>query len=363
MSILPNTQRIPHASFSILQKTILDILNVNEQDRDIIWSSFENTSFASLKISSNKLAKLRHRGIYIEENLDYILPLTINYIHNIWDNDTDFYEVMDSILCLIRKLLQKEVFLQTNTIFSDKKIFSNIRLSLLDGLIISPTFVPQKLVYKLHRYRISKWTELSEISELEIIKRFGVNFRSISLLHCLWLLYPWAEILIEKLLPIINKKQIYCSFESIIEKCILNVTNKTLEKEILLRRMGWKNSGNVLPETLEAIAGRVKLTRERVRQIESKLSYKLNRPKSFERAFPLWIIIDSFIQESLGIISFSELAQKLKLFFRWKKIPSGPALKNLLPFCPKLIFTMDECDEHENFIISNNFSCFNGSSL
>jgi len=357
MSILPNTQRMPPAPFSILQRTILDILNVNEQDRDIIWGSFENISFTSLETSSNKLAKLGQGGIYIEESLDYILSLTINYIHNIWDNDADFNEVMDSVLGLIRRLLQKEVFLQNSAIYSDKEIFSNLRLSLLDGLIISPTVVPQKLVNKLHEYKISKWTELSEISEVEIIKRFGVNFRSIGLLHCLWLLHPWAETLIEKLIPIINSKQIYCSFESIVEKYILNITNKAQEKEILLRRMGWKKDGNVLPETLGAIAGKVKLTRERVRQIESKLSDRLKHPKSIERAFPLWIIIDSFIQESLGIISFSELAQKLKLFFSWEKIPSAPTLKNLLPFCQEHIIAVDESNEHEDFIISNNFSC------
>jgi len=90
---------------------------------------------------------------------------------------------------------------------------------------------------------------------------------------------------------------------------------------------------------------------------------KLHHPKSFERAFPLWIIIDSFIQESLGIISFSELAQKLMLFFRWEKAPSDTALKNLLTFCPKLILTMDECSEQENFMISNNFSCNDCTSI
>jgi len=262
MSILPNKSQIPPSPFSVLQKTLLDVLNVNEQDHDIIWGSFENISFNSLEIPSNILNKLKHRGINTEENLDYILPLTLNYIHNIWSNHADFCEVMDSILCLISKLLQKEVILQTNIIASDKEIFSNIRLPLLDGLIISPTVVPQKLVNALHKYRISKWIELSEISELEIIKRFGVNFRCISLLHCLWLLYPWAETLIEKLLPIISEKRTYCSFESIIEKYILNITNKTREKEILLRRMGWKNDGNVHPETLESIAGKVKLTRK-----------------------------------------------------------------------------------------------------
>jgi hypothetical protein len=363
MSILPYTPRVQPASFSILQRTFLDILDVNEQDRDIIWNLFEKMSFASLGISSNKFAKLRHRGIYIEETLDYVLPLTIDYIHNIWNDSAEFHEVMDSIFCLIRKLLQKEVVLQTNTIFSDMEIYSNIRLQLLDGLIISPTVIPQKIVNELHKYRISKWTELSEISELKIINRFGCNFESISLLHCLWLLYPWAEMIIGKLLPIICGKQSYGSFESIIEKFILNKTISMREKEIVLRRQCWRNDGNAQSETLESIAEKVNLTRERIRQIVLKLSDKLNHPESIKRAFPLWVIIDSFIQELHGIISFSDLAQKLMLFFRWEEAPSGPAIKNLLTLCPKHFLTMDVSNEYENFIISDNFACNDCNSV
>jgi hypothetical protein len=363
MSILPYTPRVQPASFSILQRTFLDILDVNEQDRDIIWNSFEKMSFASLEISPSKLVKLRHRGIFIEDNLDYILPLTISYIHNIWDNNAEFYEVMDRILCLVSKLLRKEVVLQTNTIFSDMEIYSNIRLQLLDGLFISSTVIPQKIVNELHKYRISKWTELSEVSELKIINRFGCNFESISLLHYLWLLYPWAEMIIGKILPIISEKQSYCSFESIIEKFILNMTIPTREKEIILRRQCWINDGNAQPETLGSIAGKVKLTRERIRQIVLRLSDKLNHPESIKRAFPLWVIIDSFIQESHGIISFSGLAKELMLFFRWKKAPSNSAIKNLLTLCPKHFLTMDESHEYENFIISDNFSCNDCTSI
>ncbi len=68
----------------MLQRTILDFLDISENERDCIWNSFESLRFADLDIPSDEWDNLYHRYcIYQEDSLDNILALSIGYIYKI----------------------------------------------------------------------------------------------------------------------------------------------------------------------------------------------------------------------------------------------------------------------------------------
>ena len=64
-------------SFSILQKTFLDFLDISEKERDYIWNSFEHLRFADLDIPADEWDRLHHYCIYQEDFLENILALSI----------------------------------------------------------------------------------------------------------------------------------------------------------------------------------------------------------------------------------------------------------------------------------------------
>lgn len=343
------------APCSILKKTILDFLKISESDRDKIWDSFGRLQFINLDIHSNERERLTQYFIYPEDFLDNILALTMGYFCKIWGNESNFNEISDNVIRLIKKTLDKEISWQIEDVCSDKKIFSDIDFSLLNGLYISPSAIPQKLFHKLNSYGISKWYEILEISELEIIKRFGFSVKAFDFLKCLWSLLPYAKYIAKLISPIINQNNICNSFESMVTTWISNNAKRGRDIQVLIKRMGLTSNKQ---ETLESVAKELRITRERVRQIESLLVKILKHPSSFEELLPLWIVIESFLQE-VGILSVSELALQLQSYFKWEQPPHKCALIYLIiEVGPESVFRKDLYNNGDReFIFAKNFLC------
>jgi len=344
------------APYSILKKTILDFLKISESDKNKIWTSFGHLQLINLGIKSNELIRFKQYCIYPEDPLDNILALTMGYFCKIWENESDFNEIRDNVIRLIKKTLDKEISWQTEDVCSDKKIFSDIDFSLPKGLYISPSAIPQELFHKLNSYGISKWYEISEISELEIIKRFGFSVKAFDFLKCLWSLLPYAKYIAKLISPIINQNNICNSFESMVTTWISNnARRRERDTQVLIKRMGLTSNKQ---ETLDSVAKELRITRERVRQIESLLVKILKHPSSFEELLPLWIVIESFLQE-VGILSVSELALQLQSYFKWKQPPHQYALSYLIiEIGPESVFKKDLYNNGDReFIFAKNFLC------
>ncbi len=261
------------APFSILRRTILDLLKINENDRNYIWASFERLTLSNLETLSNKWEKLGLiYYVYPDDPLDSILALTLGYIHTIWNNESDFKEIIHNILCLIKKLLKKDISLEISSFCSNEKIFPNSYCSLLNGLTISPTFVYPGLVYKLHGYGIFKWSDLFKISEWDIVQRYGFCAKAIDFLKHIWLLIPHAMNIVKLLEPKTIPGNQWGSFEELVKSWISLRTDNKRDVDILMHRLGCYSDDS---ETLGFISQKHKISREAVRQIEKKLVDKL----------------------------------------------------------------------------------------
>ena len=320
-------------SYSVLKKTIPDILEISEHDQEKVWSSFESFEFSRLELLLEEWDRLFWYGIYREDSLENILALSMGYICKLWNEEDRFNEILGAILDLMGHVLGRDIVIQINDIGDEKNIFDNNQLEVLNGLIISPTFIPQRIIENLYDHGISKWQDITEFSERQIIKRFGFSVKTLNLINCLWELYYFAKEICSRILS--SDKDIEKdSFESLVRSWILCRKEKERYAQILMQRMGWQGNRS---ETLESVAQRNGITRERVRQIEKKLMVKLKYPKSVEALYPLWIAIDSFLQSSNGLAYISELAEFLKDHYKWVKKPPISGLSNLIEFCPEEI--------------------------
>ena len=344
-------------SFIILMKTIPDILNISENDKEKIWSSFESLEFSQLGLPSEEWSRLYQHGVFREDSLDNILVFSMGYIYKLWNEEDRFNEILDAILNLIGDVLGREVALPVNNIGDESYIFENIQIEALNGLIISPTFIPQRIIGTLYDHGILKWQDITKFSERQIIKRFGFSVKALNLIDCqmdcLRELYPLAKELISHIIFFdnhINKD----SFESLMQSWILHRKVNDIYAQMFMKRMGWH--GNKA-ETLESIAQQHGVTRERIRQIEKKVTAKLFHPNAVKVLFSLWIVIDSLLRSSNGIISVSELAELLQHHYKWEDKPTFSSLNKLIRFCPKTIIKKDSYKKKEGIILSKDFFC------
>ena len=343
------------SSFSVLTKTISDILNLSENDQEKAWSSFESLELNQLNLPSKEWDRLFWYGIYREDSLENILAFSMGYICKLWSEADKFNEVLDSILNLITHVTGRGVVLRVSDIGDEGRIFKNIQIEALNGLIISPIFIPRRIIGNLYDHGILRWQDITEFSERQIIKRFGFSVKTLNLIDCLWELYPLSRELVSDILFFDNHIE-KDSFESLMQSWILHRKVNDIYVQIYMKRMGWH--GNKA-ETLESVAQQHGVTRERIRQIEKKLTAKLFHPNAVNVLFSLWIVIDSLLRSSNGIISVSELAELLQHHYKWENKPTFSGLNNLILFCPKTIIKKDnyEKKKKKGIILSKDFFC------
>lgn len=350
---MSRTPQNSHTSLSVLTKTISDILNISENDKEKVWSSFESLEFRQLDLPSKEWDRLYWHGIYREDSLENILAFSMGYICKLWNEESKFNEIITAILNLMGHVLDRDIAIQVNDIGDENNIFDDNQIEALNGLIISPTFIPPGIMDSLYGHGILKWRDIAEFSEKQIIKRFGFTVKALNLINCLLELYPLSGELFPHILSS-DKNIEKDSFELLIRSWILYRKEKERYAQILMQRMGWQ--GNKA-ETLEFIAQQHGVTRERIRQIENKLTAKLLHPKAVRALLSLWIVIDSLLQSSNGIISVSELAELLQHHYKWEEKPTFSGLNNLIRFCPKTIIRRNSCEDKKGIIFSKNFSC------
>jgi len=352
MTFKTKINNIDSPSHSVLKKTIPDILNISERDQEKVWSSFESLEFNQLNLSSKEWNRLFWYGIYREDSLENILAFSTGYICKLWNEESKFNEIITAILNLMGRVLERDVAMQINNIGDERNIFDDNQIETLNGLIISPTFIPPRIMDSLYDHEILTWRDITNFSERQIINRFGFSVKTLNLIDCLWELYYFAKEICSRILS--SDKDIEKdSFESLLRSWILCRKEKERYARILMQRMGWQGNRS---ETLESVAQRNGITRERVRQIEKKLMVKLKYPKSVEALYPLWIAIDSFLQSSNGLAYISELAEFLKDHYKWVKKPPISGLNNLIEFCPEEII---QKKSKTGMIHSKDFSCGN----
>jgi DNA-binding transcriptional regulator YdaS (Cro superfamily) len=104
------------------------------------------------------------------------------------------------------------------------------------------------------------------------------------------------------------------SFESLVRYWLAGALAADRTIKIMEMRLGIA-SGQ--PATLEQCANFLNLTRERVRQVQSKAEKVLALPTEVARVEELWKAVRCSIEEAGGMVSLEELGEALKRRFRW----------------------------------------------
>jgi len=149
-----------------------------------------------------------------------------------------------------------------------------------------------------------------------------------------------------------KKQPSFLSFQAMIVSWLLPRAKTQRNVDIFMDRLGWSGEGS---KTLEEIGGIYGLTRERVRQIESKLTLKIRKKWAITELAPLWSAIDHIV-ESLGILDLNDLGRQLIIYFKWDSSPSPDGLESIISLHPEPTFTLAK-EERNRYLILKNLKC------
>lgn len=309
-----------------------------------------------MDFSTEEWNRLGQFCIYPEDTLDNLLVLSISYIYKLWPAEPQFSQVLQSIINLITKTLNRNVVFDLDNMVNNEEVSANVsNSSIANGLFITPLFIPLNILNRLHNFEIFRWSDIFELTECEVLKIYGLNEKAMELLTLLKSFHVYADKLTNIFKPLEYGRPEQHSLESILWNWISERTKNMRDAKVFSERMGWNGDE---PQTLESVGQKYGLTRERVRQIEKKYVQKLKHHKSINELYPLWVMIDSLLYESAGILSISEMTKKLQLLFKSDRKFSVSGMENLLIFAPENLFRQ-EVVETNKYILSIDFVCKN----
>ena len=114
----------PIPQWSLLNKTLLDILSLPYDKFIKLTEHLEQYSFNMLELPSENYLRMQYNfQILPEDKLSIILNFSIEYIYNIWHDNSSFDKIIGFIYCAIEDVcknkpkkvnVQKEKFLLKN---------------------------------------------------------------------------------------------------------------------------------------------------------------------------------------------------------------------------------------------------------
>lgn len=125
------------------------------------------------------------------------------------------------------------------------------------------------------------------------------------------------------------------------------------QRRVLLERMGWRSD----PCTLKEVALQLRLTRERIRQIEQAGLRKLLHWQAAESLEPLHKLITGMLRDLTPVISVRGICKALQLLYGWERPLHDEAIARFLP-----AFSDLRCVE-ERHVCLRSFPCVDCPSL
>lgn len=137
---------------------------------------------------------------------------------------------------------------------------------------------------------------------------------------------------------------VFSTFELMLEALLLSCTKESpltskRDVNIMLGRVG-AIDGQV--QTLEKLGTKHELTKERVRQIEKRVSKDLRHPARISRLSDFWRAVVEIIHSKGGEVAFSDLGLELKEYFQWQDSPHVNPLLFILRLNPQLLLRESE---------------------
>jgi len=308
------------ADWSLLSRTLPELFQVSLEKNN--GSNYnELTTIGTLGFSPYDTARLAKMVVFPEDSAENLFAMSIGYLLQSGISDDAFSIILDHLARISGRSSWAQLpNLSAN--LSDVAIYADIPIGLIEDQLVTHFSYPDIIATNANKPAAITWGELERITERMAIERLGFTIRGIETIKYLWSLKDQAigiHNAISKGLP----AEAYRSFEQLTDAFVNSVVKKKHDSAVLKGRLGFLEGKKW---TLEEVGQRENLSRERIRQIEKKLMQVLQKPRTQERLFRLWLTVDEILTSGGGVCCASEIAESLTNRWKWPTPPSDEAL-------------------------------------
>ena len=297
--------------WSLLHKTIPDILEIGNDYIDILWSKSEDISIKEIGLEKDEFARLEYYAIYDDDFLSILLAPSLDYMQRLKLSKQSY----DTIINFIRKLSNSDnMVLPINNIFNESIILTIKEIESIKNFRIDSFNIPDELISTIRPLNAITWGELARFSEKYLVDSIGLNWDSISIISSLWKMRVYA--LKENFSLSVPIPDFYKSFSGMINSFVKKVMDSCeLERELELTEVILKGRFGLLDNkvwTLEELSKRTRLTRERVRQ---RFNCAIDKHRNLLKIF--YMFIKEELRLSGGVCALEDLANSVALKMDW----------------------------------------------
>lgn len=342
--------------FNVLVDPIISYFELTEDEIARVCLTAESTTLACLGLDELDWRTNQIAVLWPSDSVLDILSISVALLHGYARSAGTFNRALDALVSFVRLTVGRYVRLRPVDI--TPRLFPLIATN-LDAtcrLVISEHDVPPALVRRANAVGLYMWDEACAVT-----KRLLVDSQSLS-----WKKVEALLVLHQLLIP---RLRVAHSQRHLCERDMFHVgtLSRLLEPElmadiqdprnlsILVTRLGLDSSDEA---TLQQVASQYGLTRERVRQIESKALKRLSNSTShLKRLRPFWLVLESILTIQYGAISVEECSARLSSCLNLSVLPSSRALEHLTHLAPSILGIKNRKVGGRQWIVMASASC------
>jgi hypothetical protein len=320
--------------WSVLNKCPIDLIVCNEEEYISLWDTFESSLWNEPTLDAENWKILNRLSIYEDDPLDTALNLSFDYLLLIEDDDL-FSKVIYFIIDKANRCLETQRIIDAGQLFDDKPIISISAITNIYHFHINSFDFHFSVEDLKVAFNARQWQDLAGITEKNIFQKCGFCRATFRLIKITWQLRSLLNIIDDYF----SSRKIINPYNfSRFEQFLLDIVSQVIDKptsadkrnfDIILDRIGAVDGK---PKTLEVIGQKYFLTRERVRQVEKEYLENLTRKSIQKSLLTFCVVITEILANEGGIISLTELADKVCQRFRWASPPCLAPLIWILQF-------------------------------
>ena len=112
--------------WSLLKQTLPGVLGLSADEEKVLWKVFANQTISALEFPAAEWKELSQHCIYPDDFLDSILAFSLGFILRVWNSDARLSEFIRHFLDIISTILERDLCLPENGLYSKQPIFSGI---------------------------------------------------------------------------------------------------------------------------------------------------------------------------------------------------------------------------------------------
>lgn len=326
------------ADWSVLCRTFPDLFQLSHLPFPCKHES--GTTIGALGLPAADLERLRSIAVFPEDSVHLLYSSTTGYLLEAGLSDAAISILLASLMkpSAPAAAARQSAFVPEAR---DYSLYAGLPSGLVDPLVVPGFPFPELLGTADRDKQAVPWGAVAKITERAVIGQLGFSATALRAIRYLWQLQERAVSVAESARAGLPTKA-YGDFAEVAEGYLQLALAKKLDtcwdrehadryRQVLRGRLRLNDDRK---RTLTELGKQFGVTRERIRQMESKLLADLKSPETRRHLDYLWHLLDQLLASGGGARYLRELSVSLRDLQRWACLPPEEGLASIMELSP-----------------------------